>query len=530
MPSGPGSPSSAPPPIPAGAPLGPKKGYSAGEWPIHAWGIGAITSYFMYEQFYLINNIHTTVFKVDPVLVAVALTAPRLVDGILDPILGHWSDNMSSRWGRRRPFLLASAALGAILASVLFWMSPEWTQTLKFVFLAFSAVTLFIATGTYDMSYTALGYELSEDYADRSRIQAIRGVYSGVMGIVGGYVIWMAENLHTMGDFFFGKPPHNWWATWASWREHVVTQVVTSAGAEAGKITEKANEVLGYRAISGVISILILVAVLFPLIWTKERYTKLVQKAHVSLWKALKATLKCRPFVVYLVLNVARGAGTLPRNLFFYIGTYSVCYGDKGQYTSIMAGLYAVFAYPMTLLMWPLANPLTKWIGKRPAFIWGAAVALLQAIGTPFVALPGHVWTWFWFNLAFFFVSSVLAAPAAGIMPDVCDIDELAYGERREGLFTAVISFVNKMEISVMTLLTGVFIKWTGYDANLENYQPQWVLDRMRWMGFTPLIAISAIAFVVSCFMPITAKMMEKVRAELDARHALAGVTAPPES
>jgi Na+/melibiose symporter-like transporter len=81
-----------------------------------------------------------------------------------------------------------------------------------------------------------------------------------------------------------------------------------------------------------------------------------------------------------------------------------------------------------------------------------------------------------------------------------------------------------------MTLLTGVFIAWTGYNAQLETYQPQWVLDRMRWMGFTPLIAISAIAFVVSCFMPITAKMMEKVRAELDARHALAGVAAPTES
>ena len=44
-----------------------------------------------------------------------------------------------------------------------------------------------------------------------------------------------------------------------------------------------------------------------------------------------------------------------------------------------------------------------------------------------------------------------------------------------------------------------------------------------------PLIVISAIAFVVSCFMPITAKMMEKVRAELDARHASLKATAAGE-
>jgi GPH family glycoside/pentoside/hexuronide:cation symporter len=480
----------------------------------------------MWEQFYLINNIHTTVFKVSPFWVGVILAAPRLVDGILDPILGHWSDNMHSRWGRRRPFLLASAIVGAILASVLFWMSPEWTQLSKCIFLAFCAITLFTATGTFDMSYTALGYELSEDYADRSRIQAIRSVYAGVMGIVGGYVIWLAENLHTVGDFFFGKPPHSWWSSWASWRGTFVSQVTDSAG----KVTEVANEVLGYRAISGVISITILIAVIFPLVWSKERYTSLVRKAHVNLWTALKATLKCRPFVVILVLNVARGAGTLPRNLFFFIGTYSVCGGSKAEYTSIMAGLYALVAYPITVAMWPLANPLTRLIGKRAAFIWGAAVALLLAIGTPFVAVPGNVWGWFAFNLAFFLVTSVLNAPAAGIMPDICDIDELAYGERREGLFTAVISFVNKMEISVMSILTGVFIAWTGYSADYGTHQPQWVLDRMRWMGFTPLIAISAIAFVVACFMPITKEMMDKVRAELDARHAMEGVTEPTQT
>jgi GPH family glycoside/pentoside/hexuronide:cation symporter len=137
------------------------------------------------------------------------------------------------------------------------------------------------------------------------------------------------------------------------------------------------------------------------------------------------------------------------------------------------------------------------------------------------VVSPGHIGHWFWFNLAFLPINQVLAASAAGIMPDICDIDELAHGERREGLFTAVQAFVNKMEISVMTLLTGFFIAWTGFDASLPQ-QPDWVLNRMLWMGFTPLIVISALAFVISCFMPITAKMMEKVRAELDARHAAA--------
>lgn len=463
----------------------------------------------MYEQFYLINNIHTTVFQVSPVIVGVILALPRLVDGLLDPILGHSSDNMRSRWGRRRPFLLISAIIGAVMASAIFWMSPDWAQWVKAVFLAFAAITLFTACGTYDMSYNALGYELSEEYADRSRIQAIKGVYWSVVGIIGGYVIWSASNIPAIGDFLFGAPPNNWLSAWATWRPGLLDAA-----------TGKADEVLGFRLISGVISVLILAAVVFPLTWSKERYTQ-VNRKHVNLWQALGATLKCRPFVVILVLNIARGAGTLPRNLFFFIGTYYVCHGDKAEYTRIMAGNFAVWGLAISILVWLLTRPITNLIGKRAAFIGGAFLGLLQAIGTPLVVSPGHIGHWFWFNLAFLPINQVLAASAAGIMPDICDIDELAHGERREGLFTAVQAFVNKMEISVMTLLTGFFIAWTGFDASLPQ-QPDWVLNRMLWMGFTPLIVISALAFVISCFMPITAKMMEKVRAELDARHAAA--------
>jgi GPH family glycoside/pentoside/hexuronide:cation symporter len=483
--------------------------YTAGKWPIHAWGIGAIASYFMYEHFYLINYIHTTVFRISPVIVGVVLALPRLVDGLLDPILGHWSDNLRSRWGRRRPFLLVSAFAGAIMASGLFWMSPDWPQWVKGCYLAFAAITLFTACGTYDMSHRALGYELSEDYADRSRIQAIRGVYWSLVCIIGGYVIWSASNIHTIGDFLFGAPPENWLGAWAAWRPRLLD-------AETGKT----NEVLGFRLISAMISALILISVVFPILWSKERYVD-VRRKHTDLRQALRATLKCRPFVLILVINIAGTAGTLSRNLFFFIGTYYVCHGDKAEFSRVMGGNIAVFGLATALVGWLVAKQLTTLIGKRMAFILGAFAGLVQNAMLPFIVAPGHLQRWFWLNVAFLPIGVILGAATAGIMPDICDLDELATGARREGMFTAVQAFVSKMEISVMTLLTGVFLAWTGFDAALPQ-QPQWVLHRMLWMGFAPLIVISAICTVLSCFMPVTASMMAKVRAELDARHAAA--------
>ena len=40
----------------------------------------------------------------------VILIIPRLWDALSDPIVGHLSDNTRSRFGRRRPWLLAGAA------------------------------------------------------------------------------------------------------------------------------------------------------------------------------------------------------------------------------------------------------------------------------------------------------------------------------------------------------------------------------------------------------------------------------------
>jgi GPH family glycoside/pentoside/hexuronide:cation symporter len=506
----------------------PRKAFTAPWWQIHAWGIGGIASYFMYEQFYLIFNIHTTVFKVNPVLVGWILALPRLFDGLLDPLIGHWSDNMRSRFGRRRPFLLVSAIVGALVASTLFWMEPEWGQWVKGVLLTLSAVTLFTACGTYDMAYTSLGYELSEAYSDRSRVQAIKGVYWSMMGIVGGYVIGLATDTQATGDKIFGgiQDKIGWvesaWR-WTTGSIHPWNPVVTNWWQSWRASVGFASEVQGFRVISGIISLLILASVVFPLLWSKERYLK-VNRQHVNLWQALRATMRCKPFVLILIINVAKNAGTLPRNLFFFIGVYYVCAGNKATYSNIMGGDFAFYGFLIAIGVWLLTKPLTRLIGKKAAFIAGAGLGLVQAIGTPFVAIPGHIEYWYWFNIAFLPITMVLNTSAAGIMPDICDLDELQYGVRREGMFSAVQAFANKMEISIMMPLSGVFVAWTGFKAELGAAQPQKVLDNMIWMSFTPLIIISAVAFILSCFMPLTRKMMDDVRAQLDARHAAAGV------
>ena len=49
--------------------------------------------------------------------------ASLVIDAFSDPIVGYWSDNFRSRWGRRHPFIYASAVPLAI-GYALLWMPP----------------------------------------------------------------------------------------------------------------------------------------------------------------------------------------------------------------------------------------------------------------------------------------------------------------------------------------------------------------------------------------------------------------------
>ena len=58
---------------------------------------------------------------------------------------------------------------------------------------------------------------------------------------------------------------------------------------------------------------------------------------------------------------------------------------------------------------------------------------------------------------------------AFAIMPDICDLDELATGQRREGLFTSVMAFFSKMEISMAIILSGYLVGWSHVDVKINH-------------------------------------------------------------
>jgi glycoside/pentoside/hexuronide:cation symporter, GPH family len=450
--------------------------YTASNKTIHLWAIGAMADYMLYVPFNaLIGPIFTTGFILDPRWVGWAVSLPRILDGLIDPAIGHLSDITHTRWGRRRPFILGAALLGAMAVAAMWWASPSWTAHAQFTWLLICSVLLFICYGTYSMTHVAFGYELSDDYNYRTKVAAIRAFYFSLAALGGGGIYWLA-----LRPFFGG-------------------------------------EITGIRWISAAMAGIILVTALIPVLTCKERFQN-ANRRHVNLWQALRTTLQMRSFVVILLLRVAQTLGTsLYGAMSFYIGVYSVCGGNKSLYTGSFAFIGGVAGVLFSLVMMPLAAGVSRRLGKRRGIIVSYGALFLSALLLPLFARPGHPYLLLTHSLLFLPANALLTMFMTSVMPDICDIDELSSGERREGLFSAVMSFVSKLENSLIILIGGYLVAFTGFDGHLAQ-QPRAVLEKLRWFGFTPNIAFSGVAFAIAWFVPITQQMMDDVRSRLVTR------------
>jgi GPH family glycoside/pentoside/hexuronide:cation symporter len=243
------------------------------------------------------------------------------------------------------------------------------------------------------------------------------------------------------------------------------------------------------------------------------------KKGHVPLWPALKATMRNRPFVILLQYGAW---GLFSARLFGMVGgaltLYYICGGNKDVSFRVGA-LGGTFAMICGFALMPFMGWFSKRLGKRQAMTMGAVVGLIAALVAPLVTIPGHPYLPMLIGLIFVPLTIIANTLGDALLPDICDYDELLSGQRREGLFTSVLAFFSKMEMSVGALGGGYLLSWTGFHKDLAT-QSMLTLDRMWWLGLIPAIFSAVICLFIVVRFPLTEAMMGEVRKQLDARHA----------
>jgi len=116
--------------------------------------------------------------KMDPVWLAAALTVPRFLDAFIDPLVGRFSDNFHSRFGRRRPLI----ALGALIQALAFGLI--WSQIALTAWLVLTQVVFYVGYSFFSVPFLALQYEVTPDYDERTSVSSYVGFFgkAGEMG------------------------------------------------------------------------------------------------------------------------------------------------------------------------------------------------------------------------------------------------------------------------------------------------------------------------------------------------------------
>ncbi len=112
-------------------------------------------------------------------VVGLAIMATRLLDIIVDPLVGRLSDATKSPFGRRIPWIAAGIPIMSIGVWQVFMPGPNADGLSLFLWLS----VLYLGWAMITVPYGAWGAELSPDYHERSRIAGARELFS-VIGLL----------------------------------------------------------------------------------------------------------------------------------------------------------------------------------------------------------------------------------------------------------------------------------------------------------------------------------------------------------
>lgn len=451
-----------------------------------SWGCGGLADFFIMNlllQFAM--PVYNIAFGVNPVWLGVALAIPRFLDAVTDPVMGNISDNTRTRWGRRRPYVLIGGILCAVILPLL-WMPPTGSETGRLWYFGIMASVYALAYTVFAVPYTALGFELTTDHKERTQVLAWRSY----MGLIGAMTV----------PWVYKMALHPWFT-----------------GGDAGEFPE----IIGARNVSLIAAFVILLMSYIPFAGCRENPAS--QKQHkIGLLDAIKGTLRNRPFVALMVTNLIIRVGVFTGfALTLYVNIYYVCDGDKA-FAGKIAGIAGTLSTVATYLSLPTISRLAAKFGKKRMTIVTILLSLAGMMSfwvtltpdMPYLQLTSHFVSRVGLMGAWLLIQSMVG--------DVCDVDELNSGLRREGMFGAVTGFTEKLSFTITSVLSGVLLSGIGFDAQVAAQSGVSADVALRLKGVFIALQSAGLffaVFVVWLMYPVTNAMMDEVRAKLDLRH-----------
>jgi glycoside/pentoside/hexuronide:cation symporter, GPH family len=434
------------PPVPPPSPRAPRRsGLTRGA--TLAYGAGN----FAFSLLGLVVAVNLQFFYTDSVglragLVSWSLLFARLIDAFTDPVMGWLSDRTRARLGRRRPYILASALP---LGVAFYWLftppvvgDPAAHQGALLAYMLALYSTTYVIWTVGAIPYYSLGAELTDDYAERTRVIAVREAW-GLSGLLLATILpaWLIA-------LYGGRD--------------------------------------GYSFMGGILGLGTSLFLLASGFLVRER-AEFQGRPALGPYQGWAATLANPHFRrILLAFACSAIAGAVPATLVIYVAVYVI--GTPDWWARAIPvwmptwSFYLLVYFGAGVLSLPLWNVLASRLGKPVT--WGVAIAVATATSASCSALHEGSVGLFTAILVFggMAFGNYLALPSS-IVADLIDWDEARTGGRREAAYFGVWAFATKFGNAFTGFAALQVLEHVGYLPGVAQTETvkHWMIGMFSW-------------------------------------------------
>ena len=457
-----------------------------------AYGLGAIVNNLLGGAIGYMSIVLNVGLGINPALVGTLQAIPRLTDALTDPIMGYISDNTRSKYERRRPYIFIGAIFVGLTFALMWQLPAGYSEMFYFWFFLIGSIIFYLFYTIFATPWVALGYELTSDYHEPTLLM-------GVMNFMGQFA-WI-----TLPWFYAFMENDRFFS----------------------------DSVQGARTLAIIIGVFVAVVGIMPAIFTRERFVandkevkvKIkffagLKKNIVDFSKGLMITIKRVEFLklcsgTFFLFNGIMLVGAFSS----YITIFYVCGGDTDQGAKYM-GLFGTITTISTLAAIVAVTWISSKIGKRKTFIIATSMTMIGSLLKWFCYDPMAPWKVLIPAPLIAIGMGALFTLMGSMIADVCDLDELETGERREGMFGSIYWWMVKLGMALAFGLSGFLLNATGFVVDFGGAQTSSTFFWMRIVdvGIPAIASLIAILSVAS--YKITEEKSYEIRSELEKRRS----------
>jgi len=437
------------------------------------FGIGFVSNNMMIMGLeHLLFPVFSLYLGLSPAFIGYAIIAPTLWHAIIDSYVGNFSDNLQTKWGRRRPLIVVGAVASSLVFGLI-WMAPaSLGESGIAAWLIGSLVLFWTAHAFFFIPLDALGLALAPSYHDRTSLMAYRSFFAKLGQLASGWCFWLVESE------WFGKEQAG--AISVGW---IWAAAVLLCGVWPGfKLIERKSDALKARK-------------------------------KTSWWASIKIAMQSRTFLrITGFLFFGSASLSLTNAIHFYANLHHVASSDA-ELAAKLYGTATTLNIVSGIVVLPIVNWASRKMGKHVVAQIAVSMTGVGALSSWFLMTPAY--PWLSLGIAPFIGMGIVAVYQLyfAMLADAAEEAALKSGVRNEGIYSAVSSSLVKLGQTIAIAGSGAILGLLSIEG--KDFVPD--AEQIVWLRIlrATLPAIFTTAAAICLFRyPLNEQRLTELRGE----------------